>query len=145
MLLAMLVGSAASASADSAPIHGRGPKAQAEMYAIVLDNGQAQIQVRNELCIRPRRAKECTPAPASLRRAVQGAVDRPVLWVRERRKHEGDFWVLSPIRWAEYAAAFRYTWSEPGKYGCDGGGRESFVLRDHEWVERGSTGYAGCP
>jgi len=139
----VLIGSAA-ASAVADPIHGHGLRAEAELYAGVLDTGGRPIQILDRLCQTPETRQHCSPARAALRRAISGAVDRPITWVHHRRPHHGTFWVLAPIRWTPKTAALRYAWDDPGPGGCFGGGQLRYGRERGSWKLTWGIAYEGC-
>ena len=139
----VLIGAVAASAAEHG-IHGHGIRAEAELYAGVLDTSGQRIQILDRLCRTPETRQRCTPARAALRRAVSTAVDRPISWVRHRRPHLGTFWVLAPIRWTPKSAALRYAWDEPGTGGCFGGGQLRYQRDRGSWKLTWGIAYVGC-
>jgi hypothetical protein len=139
----LIGGTAASAFTDRA-IHGRGLRAEAELYAGVLDTGGRPIQILDRLCRTPETRQQCSPARAALRRAVTNAVDRRIVWVHDRRPHQGTFWVLAPIRWTPKTAGLRYAWDDPGPAGCLGGGQLRYHRDRGSWKLTWGIAYVGC-
>jgi hypothetical protein len=141
-LLVVTVPAAAAVAGGSGQTENAGAKAA--MYESVLDEGTRKIQVLEWLCRGPGRLRGCHQMPDRLRDEISAQVDRPLRWVAERRRHAGVFWVLAPIVFGPGTAKLRFAWSEPGPFGCSGGGTERFSWDDH-WVDEGGSGHGGCP
>ena len=143
--LVLIGAAAASAAPGGNDIHGRGIRAEAALYARVLDTGGRPIQILDRLCRIPETRHGCTPASTALRRAVSRAVDRPIAWVHHRRLHAGTLWVLAPIRWGPTTASLRYAWDErPGSGGCFGGGQLRYTRERGSWKLTWGIAYEGC-
>ena len=141
----VLIGAAAaSAAPGGTDTHGRGIRAEATLYAGVLDTGGSRIQILDRLCRTPEARQHCVPARAALRRAISSAVDRPVSWVHRRRAHAGALWVLAPIGWTPKTASLRYAWDDPGPFGCFGGGRLRYNRERGSWKLVWGIAYEGC-
>ena len=141
----VLIGAAAaSAATGGGDIHGRGIRAEAALDARVLDTGGQPIQILDRLCLNPATRQGCTLASAALRRAISGAVDRPVSWVHHRLPHAGTLWVLAPVRWTPKTASLRYTWDDAGAGGCFGGGQLRYRRDRGSWKLTLGIAYEGC-
>lgn len=132
--------------ASAADIHGRGPGAEAAMDAmLILGGGSHHVQVLTQLCADPVRVRRCVPFPRSLQRAIEGAVDRPITWVDERRVRGPVFWVFAPVAFDRGSATASLAWRDPGAFACRGGSTLRFA-RDHgTWQPVAGTGWEGCP
>jgi len=139
--LFVLASGATTASAQA--VHGRGLHAEAGLDAGVLDDGRRPIQVLDQLCGNPDRQRRCSPIAPALERAITRAVDRPITWVHQLRKHAGVFWVLAPLRLGNDTATVRWAWrDQPG--GCFGGGRLSYQRIHGAWKLVSGIEYEGC-
>ena len=144
LAFALLVSLAPAAAA--AP-QAEGTNAKASMYAQVLDSGNRRIQVLREMCANPSEQHGCAPLRHHLRRAIKHAVERPILWVDQRRRHAGVFWVLGPVRFEDGRASIRSAWREQGTHGCFGSNVDRFrwTEANNEWNHTGGSGSVGCP
>jgi hypothetical protein len=137
--------SASSASAATPTVHGKGLHAQAGFYAGVVGHGHDRIQILDRLCRDPERQRRCTRVKPALERAVERLVDRPIAWVAEPKKHRGEFWVLSPIRFGTDRATVRWAWRDLAPFGCFGGGTLTYGRDGGTWDLATGIEYEGCP
>jgi hypothetical protein len=142
LALALLV---TLAPAVTAAPQAEGTSAKASLYSQVLDTGNRRIQVLRQTCTNPAEQHGCLPLRRHLRRAIKRAVDRPILWVAERRRHAGVFWVLGPVRFGDDRASIRSSWREPGTSGCFGRNKDRFRWTNDAWNHTGGSGSVGCP
>jgi hypothetical protein len=142
LALALVVTLAPAATAAPQP---EGTNAKASLYAQVLDTGNRRIQVLRRTCTNPSEQHGCLPIRLHLRHAIARAVDRPILWVGERRRHAGVFWVLGPVRFGDGRAWIRSAWREPGRFGCSGSNNDRFRWTNDRWNHTGGSGSVGCP
>jgi hypothetical protein len=133
------------APAATAAPQAEGTNAKASLYAQVLDTGNRGIQVLRQSCTNPSDQHGCLPIRLHLRHAITRAVDRPILWVSERRVHAGVFWVLGPVRFGDGRASIRSAWREPAALGCSGSNLDRFRWTNDVWNHTGGSGSAGCP
>ena len=133
------------APAATAAPQAEGTNAKASLYAQVLDTGNRGIQVLRQSCTHPADQHGCHPIRLHLRHAITRAVDRPILWVGERRRHAGVFWVLGPVRFGDGRASIRSAWREPGTMGGSGSNLDRFRWTNDVWNHTGGSGSAGCP
>ena len=132
---------AAPAFAADAP-HGRGPRAQALMDAQTVESGTGRVQILNELCEVPSALRRCTPITATLRRALEQAIVRPISWVSHRHVDGPEFWVLAPVEFHDGEATSEYAWWDP--LGCRGGISYRWARRSGRWVTTTGIGWAAC-
>jgi len=125
-------------------VHGKGLHAEAQFDAGALSHGRARIQILDQLCRNPERQRRCTPIKPSLARAISRLTDRPITWVSEPKRHGGVFWVLAPVRFGTATARVRWAWSDPGPYGCVGGGTLTYGRDGGAWNLTEGTEYEGC-
>ena len=125
--------------------HGRGPTAQARMDAATAEGGTTRVQILDQLCERPSSVRRCAPMSSALQRALEQAIDRPILWVSERRVNGPEFWVFAPIAYDSGGATSEYAWREPGEFGCRGGIEYIWERRSGGWTTVGGIGWAACP
>lgn len=138
---ALLWGSAAQAAIPA----GQGSRTQAAMYAEMTYQDGPKVQILDGLCEDLALVKECTPMTPGLKRAIEDTFARRIIWV-SRRPHEGpEFWVFAPVRFNGDAATARYTWREPGDFGCLGGVRLRFKRTGGTWRSTSGMGWALCP
>jgi hypothetical protein len=142
LALALLVTHAPAATA--AP-QAEGTNAKASLYAQVLDTGNRRIQVLRQTCTDPSDQHGCLPIRLHLRHTITRAIDRPIRWVGERRRHGGVFWVLGPVHFEDGRASIRSAWREPGTMGCSGSNLDRFRWANDVWNHTGGSGSAGCP
>ncbi len=137
-----------TSAADATAIHGRGPRAEAWMYAQLAGRGHQRVQVLTRLCVEPSRIRHCFTLPQQLRRAIERALDRPVTWVDARRNHGPKFLVFAPIALGRDTARASFAWWDPDAYACRGGTQLNFANDHGAWRVSlvGSLGWAvGCP
>ena len=131
--------------ASAAGIHGRGPGAQASLDAMVVGRGSKPVQVLTRLCTDPARVRHCVAFPQPLRRAIEGAVDRPMTWVEERRIRGPVFWVMAPVEFGRGVATASFAWWDPGRLACRGGAELLFERAHGAWSGIEGFGWGACP
>jgi len=131
-------------AASAAPVHGRGLHAEASFDAGILGDGHTRIQVLDQVCRNPDRERRCEPIRPALARAITRLLDRPISWVDSPHRHAGIFWVLAPVRFSD-TAEVRWAWRDIRRYGCSGGGQESFARERGAWKLVQGIAYEGCP
>ena len=134
---------ASPALATGAP-HGRGPKAQAAMLAETAGASNHPVQVLNQICDNPNTQRGCVPIKASLRRALERALDAPITWVDHRRQHGGQFWVLGTLRFDRTQVTTKVAWRDPGTFGCFGWTRLSWERQHGAWSVFQGISAEGC-
>ena len=142
LVLALVVSLAPAATA--AP-QAEGRNAKAAVYAQVLDTGNRRIQVLRQTCTDPSDEHGCLPIRLHLRRAITRAVERPILWVGERHRHAGVFWVLGPVRFGDERSVDPLSLARTGTMGCFGSNVDRFRWTNDAWNHTGGSGSAGCP
>jgi hypothetical protein len=125
--------------------HGYGPRAQAIMDAETAESGTTRVQVLNQLCESPSRLRGCTPISATLGRALERAIDRPITWVAQRRTNGPQFWVFAPVAFESGRATSEYAWWDPGTLGCRGGITYNWERHSGVWATVSGIGWAACP
>ena len=100
-----------------------------------------------QMCANPSEQHGCAPLRHHLRRAIKHAVERPILWVDQRRRHAGVFWVLGPVRFEDGRASIRSAWREQGTHGCFGSNVDRFrwTEANNEWNHTGGSGSSAAP
>jgi hypothetical protein len=134
---------AAPALAAEAP-RGRGPVTQAAMDAATAERGGAGVQILKQLCEVPARRKACTPITATLQRALERAIDRPITWVAHRHVDGPQFWVFAPVEFEAGRATSEYAWWDTGTLGCRGGITYRWERTSGAWVTTTGLGWAAC-
>jgi hypothetical protein len=125
-------------------LRGRSPATQAAMDAALVPRRGATVQVLNQVCERPRVQRRCSPMSATLQRALDAAIVRPIVWVDERQPGAQQFWVFAPVRFGAEANA-EYAWWDPGTFGCFGGAGETWTHLQGTWNPSIAFAYEGCP
>jgi hypothetical protein len=113
------------------------------MDAATAERGTTRVQILNELCETPSRMRHCAPMSSALQRALEGAIDRPILWVSERKVNGPEFWVFAPIAYGSGEATSEYAWWEPGDL-CRGGTQYDWERRSSGWSTVSGIGWAAC-
>jgi hypothetical protein len=147
VLLASLisVGLLASPALAATAPHGRGPKAQATMFAETVAIPNHPVQVLNQICDNPNTQRGCVPIKANLRRALEQAIDAPITWVDERRHHAGQFWVLGAVLFNGTRVTTKAAWRDPGRLGCFGWNQLSWRHHHGAWSVFQGISAEGCP
>jgi hypothetical protein len=141
---ALAVGLLASPAFAATAPHGHGPNAQAAMIAQTAGSSQQPIQVLNQLCDNPNTRHGCVPMKANMQRALEQAIDAPIMWVTHEQHHAGQFWVLGKVRFNGSNARTMVSWDDPGLYGCFGWTRLGWQRQHGAWSVSSGIGVEGC-
>ena len=114
------------------------------MDAVTAESGSGPVQILNQLCETPSRVRGCAPISATLRRALEQAIDRPITWVGHRHVDGPQFWVFAPIAYDSVGATSEYAWWDPGALGCRGGIRYDWKRISGAWATVSGIGWAAC-
>jgi hypothetical protein len=115
------------------------------MYAERSFRDGPRVQILDQVCEDLALVRDGTPMSPGLKRAIEDAFSRRLVWVSRRRSEGPEFWVFAPVRFNGDAATARYTWRETGDYGCLGGVRLRFKRIGGSWSSTSGMGWALCP